>query len=238
MPLLRCVLLGKSVGKEALQHLSIILAFCAVFGLAAYRVLDSQPASDTFAGVEPTYTATIPQSSPAPSAGSSRDLSSVLNRVAALETQLQQMRTQNRFLEDRVRQLIARDSIITSSIGKQPASGGSQFRTSTVPSQNGGNLPRAQGGLGIHLATFADPAALTVAWNSLKDGEEAMLSRLSPFARAIISSSGERLYRLIAGPVPTRDEAASLCQRMKARNRFCKISEKLGTPLAQVLAQN
>ena len=230
--------LGKSVGKKALQHLSIILAFCAVFGLAAYRVLDSQPANDNIAGLETRYTATIPQKRPEQHA-QPRDLSSLLKRVAAVEAELRQVRSDNQGLQDQIRQLVARDSIVTSSVRKRSTIPAGGFRTSTVPAQNGGSLPRAQGGsLGIHLATFADPAALTVAWNSLKDGEEAMLSQLSPFARSIISASGDTLYRLIAGPVPTRNEAVSLCQRLKARNRFCKVSQKLGTPLAQVLAQN
>ncbi|MEM7429126.1 MAG: SPOR domain-containing protein [Pseudomonadota bacterium] len=90
----------------------------------------------------------------------------------------------------------------------------------------------------MHLASFADPAALSVAWRSLLASESGALSKLSPFARAVTSSSGDVLYRLVAGPFSSETEARRVCQHLKSNNRFCKISTKLGTPLAQTLATN
>ena len=155
-----------------------------------------------------------------------------------MEGELQELRRGNERLKSTVRELAARDTITTSSIGKQSTGATTQLRNSGISSSSTVAVAQRPGRLGIHLATFADPATLGVAWKSLKAGEEAMLSRLTPYARAIVSSSGEKLYRLIAGPIGSQTEAMTLCRQMKARNRFCRVSAKLGTPLAQVLARN
>ncbi len=221
-----------------MQHLSIVLAFLAVFALAAYRVIDGQPQQISASAQIPIVMAEVPERDRIVRKNMAQQLAYLSTRVGELEANVNALSKKNKKLSGAIRQLVARDTLTTSSIGKPRTGTSTVFRKTTVPASGNGSLPSRQKGFGVHLATFADPSALGVAWRSLVASEEAALSKLAPFARSVTSSSGDTLYRLVAGPISSENDATALCRRLKARNRFCKMSVKLGAPLAQIIAKN
>jgi len=181
-----------------LQHLSIILAFIAVFGLAVFRM------------IEPTGTDQAVHSAQSNHVQHRREVSertlvnqigNLAQRVGALEIDLAALETTNAQLTSTVRQLAVRDPITTASIQNNRQIGTTnQFRSSSDPVRIGTSaLSLTQGGAGLYLAAFTDPAALATAWANLSRSESSYLSGLAPFARSVRPSTGGTLYRLIAG---------------------------------------
>ncbi len=218
-----------------LHYVSIMLAFSAVIGLAIFRSLNLTP--------EAPY----PEIAGVRDAAEERKINNgvVFNqigqlnkRILALESELRAVQSANVSLSQTVKQLSARGEFTTASIPKVART--SSEPKSTIRQNNAlssANLRGSASGVGMHLATFRDPATLSRGWKSLQKLEEKNLAGLVPFAKPVRSSTGGLLYRLIAGPVSTADEATLRCARLKTNKRFCQVSQDLGSPLAQVLAK-
>lgn len=68
---------------------------------------------------------------------------------------------------------------------------------------------------------------LRAKWNILHDRHPSALSNLEP--RYVVGGSrGARSYQLIAGPVPSADEAVRICALLNARNVGCSIGPAFG----------
>ena len=219
-----------------MHYVSIVLAFCAVIGLAIYR------------GLSPSPDVLLAESSSLRDRAEEQKINNgvVYNqigqlnkRILALESELRAVQSQNVALSRTVRQLTQRSEITTASIPNaartdvSPQSTRRQNNALTAPALRGGS----ERGIGLHLATFRDPVSLSKGWASLQKLENQVLGELTAHAQAVKSSSGGTLYKLIAGPLSSQSEANVRCARLKTNKRFCEVSQELGSPLAQNLAQ-
>ncbi|MEM8687526.1 MAG: SPOR domain-containing protein [Pseudomonadota bacterium] len=216
--------------------MSIVLAFCAVIGLAIYRSLGPSP------DVLLAESSTLRDRAEEQKINSEvvyNQIGQLNKRILALESELRAVQSQNVALSRTVRQLTERTEFTTASIpnaaraAAAPQSTRRQNNALTVPVRPSGS----ERGVGLHLATFRDPVALAKGWASLQKLEKTLLGELTAHAKAVRSSSGGTLYRLIAGPLSSQNEARLRCARLKTNKRFCEVSQELGSPLAQNLAQ-
>lgn len=218
-----------------MHYVSIMLAFSAVIGLAIFRSLDLTPDGGLHSTAGLRDTAEERQIAN----GVMFDQIGQLNkRLVALESEIRAVQSTNVRLSQTIKQLVARNELTTASISPTsqtvttPQSTRSQNIARTTPSLGG-----TTAGVGLHLATFRDPATLSRGWASLQKLEVTNLDGLVPFAKPVRSSTGGVLYRLIAGPISSPNEAELRCARLKTRKRFCEVTPNLGSPLAQVLAK-
>ncbi|MBI4183128.1 MAG: tetratricopeptide repeat protein [Proteobacteria bacterium] len=80
------------------------------------------------------------------------------------------------------------------------------------------------GGFGLHLASYRSEGGPEHGWRELKRKNGDLLDPLSFRGVRIDLGPGKgTFYRLVAGPLPARAEADSLCQRLKRRNLFCTV---------------
>ena len=218
-----------------MHYVSILLAFCAVIGLAIFRGLS--PAPD----VQLADTDRLRDRAEEQKINTGvvyNQIGQLNKRILALESELRAVQSQNVALSKTVRQLSERSGIATASI-PDPAQTNAGLQ-STRRQNNALAVPDLGGtsnGVGLHLATFRDPVALSKGWASLQTLEKKLLGGLTAHAKAVRSSSGGTLYKLIAGPIPSKNEAMLRCARLKTNKRFCEVSQELGSPLAQNLAQ-
>lgn len=76
--------------------------------------------------------------------------------------------------------------------------------------------------LGLHLASYRSQKAAQDGWAQISKKHSAQLSGLSSNIRRVELGGGRgTFYRLLAGPVRTRDQAASLCQQLKRSSQYC-----------------
>ncbi len=212
-----------------------MLAFSAVIGLAIFRSLNLTPEAPypEIAGVRDSA-----EERKINNGVVFNQIGQLNKRILALESELRAVQSANVSLSQTVKQLAARGEFTTASIPNQART--TSAPKSTIRQNNAlsnANLRGSVNGVGMHLATFRDPATLSRGWKSLQKLEKKNLAGLVPFAKPVRSSTGGLLYRLIAGPVSTADEATLRCARMKTNKRFCQVSQDLGSPLAQVLAK-
>lgn len=222
--------------SELLVHyVSILLAFCAVIGLAIFRGLS--PAPDVqLADADGLRDRAEEQK--INSGVVYNQIGQLNKRILALESELRAVQSQNVALSRTVKQLTERSDITTASI---PDPSRSDAAPRSTRGKNNAlaapDLRGAKNGVGLHLATFRDPVALSTGWASLQKLEKKLLGDLTAHAKAVRSSSGGTLYKLIVGPIPSKNEATLRCARLKTNKRFCEVSQDLGSPLAQNLAQ-
>ena len=218
-----------------LHYVSIMLAFSAVIGLAIFRSLNLS------GDVGPVETAGLRDHAEERKINNGvvyNQIGQLNKRVLALESELRAVQSANVALRQTVQQLRERPEFTTASIPRSA-------RTATAPQStrrqnnalSAASLRGVADGVGLHLATFRDPATLSKGWASLQKLESGILGGLQPFAKPVRSSTGAQLYKLIAGPITSENEATLRCARLKTNKRFCEVSQDLGSPLAQNLAQ-
>ncbi len=218
-----------------MHYVSIVLAFCAVIGLAIYRSLGPSP--DVLLA-EASSVRDRAEEQKINSEVVYNQIGHLSKRILALESELRAVQSQNVALSRTVKQLTARSQFTTASIPNAARTApGPQPTRRQNPDLAAPALRGSEGGVGLHLATFRDPVALSKGWASLQRLEAKLLGELTPHAKAVRSSSGGTLYKLIAGPINDENEATLRCARLKTNKRFCEVSQELGSPLAQNLAQ-
>lgn len=76
--------------------------------------------------------------------------------------------------------------------------------------------------LGLHLASYRSQKAAQDGWAQISKKHSAQLGGLNSTIRRVELGGGKgTFYRLLAGPVQTRDQAASLCQQLKRSSQYC-----------------
>ncbi|MCP5076169.1 MAG: SPOR domain-containing protein [Rhodobacteraceae bacterium] len=219
-----------------MHYVSIMLAFSAVIGLAIFRSLNlsaEAPLTDS-AGLRDTVEEQKINNRVVHS-----QIGQLNKRVFALESELRAVRSANVSLKQTVQQLAVGRELTTASINPQSRkTAGPKSTRSQNNALSSSDLRGLDSGVGLHLATFRDPTTLSKGWSSLQSLEKGLLNGLSPFAKPVRSSTGGVLYKLIAGPIATKNEATLRCARLKTNKRFCEVSQDLGSPLAAALAKS
>ena len=82
---------------------------------------------------------------------------------------------------------------------------------------------------GVLIATGPSLDAVRLSWQLLNETNKSVLRPLEP--RYVENSAEGGLFQLIAGPVGSREEAAKVCERLKARNARCTVTSYTGHPL-------
>ena len=83
--------------------------------------------------------------------------------------------------------------------------------------------------VGVLIATGPSLDAVRLSWQLLTETNKSVLR---PFEPRYVESIGDGgLFQLIAGPVASREEAARVCERLKARNARCSVTGFTGQPL-------
>ncbi|MEX1147815.1 MAG: hypothetical protein WEB93_05480 [Sphingomonadales bacterium] len=85
---------------------------------------------------------------------------------------------------------------------------------------------------GLHLASYASMAAAARGWKALTVDHGDLLSALTPWISTVtMPDSGRVMYRLLAGPLTSADDARRTCQRLSDASAYCKVIPFDGDPL-------
>lgn len=82
---------------------------------------------------------------------------------------------------------------------------------------------------GLLLASGPSLDAVRLSWQLLNENNRSALKKYEP--RFIETSTGGGLFQLIAGPAGTPEEAARVCERLKAKQVRCSVTTFKGQPL-------
>lgn len=75
----------------------------------------------------------------------------------------------------------------------------------------------------IHLSSLRSEKAAKKEWEALKRAFPEQLSAMSPrFTRTEIAERGT-FYRVLAGPLPSKQAAKQLCGALKAKKQYCQV---------------
>lgn len=75
----------------------------------------------------------------------------------------------------------------------------------------------------VHLSSLRSEKAAKKEWEALKQAFPEQLSAMSPrFARTEIAQRGT-FYRVLAGPLPSKQAAKQLCGALKAKKQYCQV---------------
>jgi outer membrane murein-binding lipoprotein Lpp len=81
----------------------------------------------------------------------------------------------------------------------------------------------------VQLASAPSVDALRLSWQLVQEGHKSVVRGLE--ARYLETSGDPTVYKLVAGPVATDDEAGKLCERLRTRNVSCTVVPFSGKPL-------
>lgn len=84
--------------------------------------------------------------------------------------------------------------------------------------------PTGKAGFGVHIGSFSSREKAAKAW-AIFGRQYASLEGLTNYTVQPVELSGPKrtLYRLLAGPAPTRSESKSLCASIKVEGGFCRV---------------
>lgn len=111
---------------------------------------------------------------------------------------------------------------IAASTTAAPLREASAFETQALPA------PRPAP-VAIVLTTGASLDAIRLSWQLLQESHRSALKGLEP--RAVEAASDPASYQLLAGPIASREAAAKVCERLKAKQAPCSIAPMAGQPL-------
>ncbi len=77
---------------------------------------------------------------------------------------------------------------------------------------------------GVHLASYRSRKDAERGWSQLRRAHKSALSGLQPEISKINLGKKGVFYRLKAGPLADKAEAAGLCRSLKKRRQFCEVS--------------
>lgn len=108
----------------------------------------------------------------------------------------------------------ARPKLKPSRAPQQKADGGAKTAKTEKP---GGSA------MVIHLSSLRSEAAARKEWQALKKAFPDQLSSMSPsFRRTEIADRGV-FYRVLAGPLPSKQSARQICGALKAKKQYCQV---------------
>lgn len=100
----------------------------------------------------------------------------------------------------------------------KPAENAAKEAPSATETANSGKVPMV-----IHLSSLRSEKAAKKEWEALKRAFPEQLSAMSPrFARTEIAERGT-FYRVLAGPLPSKQAAKQLCGALKAKKQYCQV---------------
>lgn len=84
--------------------------------------------------------------------------------------------------------------------------------------------PKGKNGFGVHIGSFSSREKAAKAW-TIFGRKYASLEGLTSFTVQPVQLGAPKrtLYRLLAGPAPTRSESKSLCDSIKVEGGFCRV---------------
>lgn len=107
--------------------------------------------------------------------------------------------------------------------------GGEPFDRSAI------DIPLFQGEAGLHLVSYSDAANLQSGWDYFRRTYPDILGVMDVRVEYITRMDGTPFLRLKAGPLPSPQQAAPYCARLKARGAFCAIVPFTGNPISTFL---
>jgi hypothetical protein len=110
--------------------------------------------------------------------------------------------------------------VVTAPLAAQPAAPGTSPVPAPPPAAAPANAPAAAG-FGIHLESYRTADRAAASWDLVKRALAPDLDALGPHVAAV-EVRGERVFRLIAGPLE-RDQAAALCARLQPKQSYCDV---------------
>jgi len=73
----------------------------------------------------------------------------------------------------------------------------------------------------LHIASFPNEQKAAEAWERYKNTYPDILGRYSSQIYHVVVGSNE-FFRLVAGPVGTKNEADNICTKLKKLNQYCE----------------
>lgn len=114
--------------------------------------------------------------------------------------------------------------------GEHKASEQTTAVASAVPAFGTAKVVSFAGPVGLQLGTGPSPDDLRLRWLRLNSSNSEALQRFEP--RYVQAKGGDApIYRLIAGPVASSEEATRLCNQLKAKKLSCAVTAFSGQPL-------
>ncbi|MDA5194286.1 SPOR domain-containing protein [Govanella unica] len=95
-----------------------------------------------------------------------------------------------------------------------------------------GVKPAVDGKFGVHLASYRSPEMAAEGWRTLVKKFPTVLPLFTPQVAALVMGGKDgKYYRLIAGPLASREDAQKLCKKLADGADFCAPTELSGEPL-------
>ncbi|SDH03703.1 SPOR domain-containing protein [Roseospirillum parvum] len=93
--------------------------------------------------------------------------------------------------------------------------------SASSPTSLSGATQPSSGQAGVHLASYKSEQAAMQGWETLRNKLGDASVGLSPTVRPIQLGTKGTYYRLIAGPLPSKQAADQMCERLKAQGMYC-----------------
>jgi hypothetical protein len=104
-----------------------------------------------------------------------------------------------------------------------PAKAAEGAPASSAPAQMAKAEPAAPSGPqpAIHLASYRSAKQAESGWLQIKRAQGDLLGNIGHLVSRVTLGSKGTYFRLMAGPLPSTDEARSLCTKLKQRRQYC-----------------
>lgn len=114
--------------------------------------------------------------------------------------------------------------------GLQPAPGSQSALMSQTPSGSPSSLMKSKQAMArsgpqpaVHLASYKSKRDATRGWTQLKRAHRDLLGSLQSEVTQVNLGPGKGVfYRLLAGPLKSKNEASGLCRKLKSKRQFCE----------------
>lgn len=84
----------------------------------------------------------------------------------------------------------------------------------------------------VHLASYSSLDSAAAGWRVLSADYPDLLLSLTPWTATVLKpDNGETFYRLLAGPLTSKDKATEACASLTAAGAYCKAMPFEGDPL-------
>lgn len=126
--------------------------------------------------------------------------------------------------DDQIADLLEQQAVETANGGTaQPATPAAPPQQTEVPPQQTAALTK--GTIVVQLSSVKSEAAATQEWKRLQGAHPAVLGKLG-LALETAAVQGTTYYRVQTGPFASREAAADVCTRLKARNQDCLVKQR------------
>lgn len=163
------------------------------------------------------------------SAGASEpDVSKIKDRLAGLERQVARVSTEVSALDNSVATLEAAND-------RTPRMAEPDSSESPAKPLNNAEPEADPEAFALHLASYRDADSLQSGWVAFQNRYAEFLGSLKPRVAILdLDDFGGRFYRLIAGPISSRQEAIDFCDRLHANDGYCEVTRFSGEELTEV----